>query len=176
VIESHLALDRSNAILSRLGLQLSRYGLLLQYSQLLSSVHFIHQSASVSTFGLTSKNLGLLGHLEHLNSNKDSSGSGGEESKYSNPVGSPRDGQSLSRDGEGLYLKRFEIVPSNQLHQYWLRWSKWFWVIVGLINVWWSGRLLWRGSRWLSDRATGELSFLLALVGFLFISHGFGLL
>jgi len=168
-----LTFNSLNTFLGRFRLILSRQRLLLSNAQLFTDVQFANGSARSSGFGLTSQNLRLVSHFPNLHADETSGSKGGKETEDRNPVSSPRDGQRLSRDSESLYLKRFELIPANQLHKKWLGW---LWIVTGASCVACSWRLLWRGCNWLSDLSIGGISFLLAFAGFFGLCHGIALL
>ncbi len=157
--QSKLASDKIDAFLGSLRL-------LLTNGKLFPRIQFTYSGPGSSGFGLASHNLRLVGHDPHLYTDEDSSGGSSQKAEYRNPVGFPR-------DGESLLLERFEIIPTDHPHKYWLGWV---WIAASaacVVGSWW---LLWRGCNWLNDTGIGELSFLLALVGFVGLCHGIALL
>jgi hypothetical protein len=137
--------------------------------KLLPRIHSVQQAISRGRFGLAGENLSLLCHFKYLHADEGSGSNGGEKTEYGDSEGSFRDYEAFSRQSEGLLLERFEIIPTDQSHQYWLGW---LWIAASAACVGASGRFLWRGCRWLSDVGIGSLSFLLAFAGFFGIIHG----
>ncbi len=165
LILPHLTLDGSNTVLRSLRL-------LLSDSKLLSGIHFVHQGSGISALGLTGHNLGLIGRHLDLRANKNGSGKSGQETENGNPISSSRDRQRLPGDGDSLLLKRFEFIPTNQLHK---KWFRWFSAFLGLLACGFGIGLLRdnrRLDRWLSDTTRGGLAFLLVFVGMLILCHG----